>query len=176
MTDEKSKEYVPQCVLLTGGAGFIGSGVLLYLVNKYPSCRFICLDKLSYAASIRSLDSILDRDNFKFVRGSITSLDLCRYLLKTENVDTIMHFAAQTHVDNSFGNALSFTVDNILGTHVLLEACRLQLPQIRRFIHVSSDEVYGESPIRNVFLCNFSYSNCLIIWNRVFLDIMSMMH
>jgi UDP-glucose 4,6-dehydratase len=72
------------------------------------------------------------------------------YLLETEHIDTVLHFAAQSHVDNSFGNSISFTVDNVLGTHVLLEACRLFKKQIRRFIHVSTDEVYGEAPLGKV--------------------------
>ncbi|EPS62084.1 hypothetical protein M569_12709, partial [Genlisea aurea] len=82
--------------------------------------------------------------NFKFVKGDIGSADLVNYLLITENIDTIMHFAAQTHVDNSFGNSFEFTKNNIYGTHVLLEACKVT-GQIRRFIHVSTDEVYGET-------------------------------
>jgi UDP-glucose 4,6-dehydratase len=96
--EHKQAPYVPNCVLLTGGAGFIGSAVLLRLVNRYPDCRFICLDNLSYMASEKSLDPIKDKPNFKFVRGSITSFELVVYLLRNELVDTVMHFAAQTHV------------------------------------------------------------------------------
>jgi len=81
------------------------------------------------------------------VKGDITSSDLVNYLLETEKVDTILHFAAQTHVDNSFGNSFLFTESNVLGTHVLLESTKLFKPQIRRFIHVSTDEVYGESTL-----------------------------
>ena len=82
--------------------------------------------------------------NFKFIMGDIQSADLVSYILRNENIDTIMHFAAQTHVDNSFGNSFAFTKNNILGTHVLLESCKM-LGTIKRFLHVSTDEVYGES-------------------------------
>ncbi|KAG2254766.1 hypothetical protein Bca52824_084902 [Brassica carinata] len=82
--------------------------------------------------------------NFKFVKGDIASADLVNHLLITEGIDTIMHFAAQTHVDNSFGNSFEFTKNNIYGTHVLLEACKVT-GQVKRFIHVSTDEVYGET-------------------------------
>ena len=82
--------------------------------------------------------------NFKFIMGDIQSADLVSYILRNENIDTIMHFAAQTHVDNSFGNSFAFTENNILGTHVLLESCKT-LGTIKRFLHVSTDEVYGES-------------------------------
>jgi UDP-glucose 4,6-dehydratase len=80
--------------------------------------------------------------NYKFVQGNICSSELVNYVLKTENIDTIMHFAAQTHVDNSFGNSFQFTQNNIMGTHVLLESAKVA--RIKRFIHVSTDEVYGE--------------------------------
>lgn len=80
--------------------------------------------------------------NYKFVKGNICSSDLVNFVLDTEKIDTIMHFAAQTHVDNSFGNSFQFTQNNILGTHVLLESAKVA--KIKRFIHVSTDEVYGE--------------------------------
>jgi len=80
--------------------------------------------------------------NYKFVKGDICSPDLVNYVLDTEKIDTIMHFAAQTHVDNSFGNSIQFTRNNIMGTHVLLEAAKIH--SIKKFIHVSTDEVYGE--------------------------------
>ena len=83
-------------------------------------------------------------------QGNILSEDLVSYILRTEEIDTILHFAAQTHVDNSFGNSMSYTKNNILGTHVLLEAARFH--QIKRFVHVSTDEVYGESLTEVPFL------------------------
>ena len=99
----------------TGGAGFIASHVVSLLVHRYPSIRVIALDKLDYCASLRNLSSVADKPNFKFVKGDICSGDLVSYLLETEKVDAVMHFAAQTHVDNSFGNSLAFTLNNTYG-------------------------------------------------------------
>lgn len=96
---------------------------------------------------MNNLTDIMDKPNFKFVKGDICSVDLVNYVIKSEHVDTIMHFAAQSHVDNSFGNSFAFTQANIMGTHVLLESSKLFKDQIRRFIHVSTDEVYGESTL-----------------------------
>jgi UDP-glucose 4,6-dehydratase len=97
---------------------------------------------------MRNLDALKGRPNFKFIRGDIQSGDLLSYVLATEGIDTVMHFAAQTHVDNSFGNSLAFTLTNVYGTHVLLEACRAAGPGvIRRILNVSTDEVYGEGSV-----------------------------
>lgn len=89
-----------------------------------------------------NLDEIKDYPNYKFVKGNICSSDLVNFVLASEKIDTIMHFAAQTHVDNSFGNSFQFTQNNIMGTHVLLESAKMA--GIKRFVHVSTDEVYGE--------------------------------
>ena len=102
------------------------------------------LDSLEYCASKNNLVGVLNSPSFKFVEGDIRSADLVRHILMQEDIDTIMHFAAETHVDNSFGNSFKFTQINVLGTHVLLEACRLS-PAVKRFVHVSTDEVYGET-------------------------------
>lgn len=138
--------YEPKVILITGGAGFIASHVVLRLVKNYPQYKIVVLDKLDYCASMNNLRSIKDKPNFSFVKGDIQSMDLLTYVLKAEGVDTIMHFAAQTHVDNSFGNSLAFTMNNTYGTHVLLEAARMA-GTIRRFINVSTDEVYGETSL-----------------------------
>jgi len=90
-------------------------------VHRYPDVRVIALDKLDYCASLRNLQSVADKPNFKFVKGDICSGDLVSYLLETEKVDTVMHFAAQTHVDNSFGNSLAFTLNNTYGEGVVLK-------------------------------------------------------
>lgn len=135
-------DYVPKSILLTGGAGFIGSHVVLLLVKKYPNIKIVCFDKLDYCACLANLNELNGLPNYKFVKGNICSSDLVSYVLKTENIDTIMHFAAQTHVDNSFGNSFQFTQNNIMGTHVMLESAKVH--GIKRFIHVSTDEVYGE--------------------------------
>jgi UDP-glucose 4-epimerase len=91
---------------------------------------------------LENLDEVKNFPNYKFVKGNICSSDLVNFVLETEQIDTIMHFAAQTHVDNSFGNSFQFTQNNIMGTHVLLESAKVM--GIKRFIHVSTDEVYGE--------------------------------
>ena len=119
--------------------------MLLHLVQRYPEYRLVCLDKLEYCATVNNFASIRHCSNFTFVKGDICSLDLVQHVLAAYDIDTVLHFAAQTHVDNSFGLALDFTRTNIFGTHVLLEASKHIHPQIRRFIHVSTDEVYGES-------------------------------
>ncbi|KAH7621047.1 putative Trifunctional UDP-glucose 4,6-dehydratase/UDP-4-keto-6-deoxy-D-glucose 3,5-epimerase/UDP-4-keto-L-rhamnose-reductase RHM1 [Nannochloris sp. 'desiccata'] len=139
-------QYTPHNILLTGGAGFIGSHVATRLVQEYPQYNIIVFDKLDYCATLNNLSSIKGRGNFKFVEGDIQSSDLLKYVLEKEQIDTVMHFAAQTHVDNSFGNSLTFTMNNTYGTHVLLESCR-QYGKIRRFINVSTDEVYGETSL-----------------------------
>lgn len=140
-----SGEYVPKCILLTGGAGFIGSNVAINLVETMPDVRVVVFDKLDYCATVESLRSVWERPNFSFVRGDVCDANLVKYVLEQEKVDTIMHFAAQTHVDNSFGNSFEFTRTNVMGTHVLLEATKASAGTVRRFVHVSTDEVYGES-------------------------------
>ncbi|KAL9237954.1 hypothetical protein vseg_012442 [Gypsophila vaccaria] len=137
--------YIPKNILITGAAGFIASHVANRLVRDYPDYKIIVLDKLDYCSNLKNLNPSRSSPHFKFIKGDIASADLVNYILTTEAIDTIMHFAAQTHVDNSFGNSFEFTKNNIYGTHVLLEACKLTGPQIKRFIHVSTDEVYGET-------------------------------
>ncbi|CAL5023004.1 unnamed protein product [Urochloa decumbens] len=136
--------YTPKSILITGAAGFIASHVAIRIAKKYPDYKIVVLDKLDYCSNLKNLLPVSSSPNFKFVKGDIGSADLVNFILVTENIDTIMHFAAQTHVDNSFGNSFEFTKNNIYGTHVLLEACR-NTGQIKRFIHVSTDEVYGET-------------------------------
>ncbi|GAB2284305.1 hypothetical protein Dimus_018766 [Dionaea muscipula] len=136
--------YTPKNILITGAAGFIASHVANRLVRSYPQYKIVVLDKLDYCSNLKNLRPSQSAPNFKFVKGDIGSADLVNYVLITESIDTIMHFAAQTHVDNSFGNSFEFTKNNVYGTHVLLEACKVT-GQIRRFIHVSTDEVYGET-------------------------------
>nr|WFG82904.1 rhamnose synthase 1 [Hypericum monogynum] len=136
--------YTPKNILITGASGFIASHVCNRLIRNYPDYKIVVLDKLDYCSNQKNLLPSKSSPNFKFVKGDIGSADLVNFLLITESIDTIMHFAAQTHVDNSFGNSFEFTKNNIYGTHVLLEACKVT-GQIRRFIHVSTDEVYGET-------------------------------
>ncbi|XP_044502738.1 trifunctional UDP-glucose 4,6-dehydratase/UDP-4-keto-6-deoxy-D-glucose 3,5-epimerase/UDP-4-keto-L-rhamnose-reductase RHM1-like [Mangifera indica] len=136
--------YTPKNILITGAAGFIASHVCNRFIRRYPDYKIVVLDKLDYCSNLKNLNFSKSSPNFKFIRGDIFSADLVNFILLTENIDTIMHFAAQTHVDNSFGHSIKFTENNILGTHVLLEACKTT-GQIKRFIHVSTDEVYGET-------------------------------
>eukprot|EP00271_Cylindrocystis_brebissonii_P008723 TRINITY_DN23202_c0_g1_i1.p1 TRINITY_DN23202_c0_g1~~TRINITY_DN23202_c0_g1_i1.p1 ORF type:complete len:663 (-),score=116.50 TRINITY_DN23202_c0_g1_i1:816-2804(-) len=136
--------YVPKTILITGAAGFIASHVAIRLSRLYPQYKIVVLDKLDYCSNLKNLAQCRTSPNFKFIKGDIGSADLVNYVLLSEGIDTIMHFAAQTHVDNSFGNSFEFTKNNIYGTHVLLEACKVA-GTIKRFIHVSTDEVYGET-------------------------------
>ncbi|BAT88966.1 hypothetical protein LR48_Vigan09g088200 [Vigna angularis] len=137
--------YKPKNILITGAAGFIASHVCNRIVRNYPDYKIVVLDKLDYCSNLKNLMPSRSSQNFKFIKGDIGSADLVNYILLTESIDTIMHFAAQTHVDNSFGNSFEFTQNNIYGTHVLLEACKVSGGQVKRFIHVSTDEVYGET-------------------------------
>jgi dTDP-glucose 4,6-dehydratase len=143
---EKMKEtirpYEPKSVLLTGGCGFIGSNVLSHLANKYQNIEFVNLDKMDYCSS-ESHVQIKDTSKYTFYKGNINNTELTTEILNKHNIDTIIHFAAQTHVDNSFGNSVHFTEDNVLGTHNLLETVKAY-GKIKKFIHISTDEVYGE--------------------------------
>lgn len=135
--------YDPHSILITGCAGFIGSALTCYLVQKYPSIRFVGLDLLLYSGNLKNLDAIHNAPNFDFVKGDITSSDLVNYLIKEHRIDTIMHLAAESSVDASFHNSAAFIHSNVLGTHALLEAARLFKEQIKRFVHTSTDEVWG---------------------------------
>jgi len=140
---EESEPYVPKNILLTGGAGFIASHVAILLCNKYPQYNVVVYDRLDYCSCLENLDELKELPNYKFIKGDIATADLVSYVLREEKIDTILHFAAQTHVDNSFGNSFAFTHSNIYGTHVLLESAKV-CKTIKRFVHVSTDEVYGE--------------------------------
>ena len=133
--------YSPKTVLLTGVTGFIGSHVATYLVKTHPNIRFIGIDKMSYCSHIRNIDDILHHPNFLFIQADLTDLSKIEHLFSSHSIDTVIHFAAYTHVDHSFGNSILFTQNNVLGTHILLEVSKRY--NIGRFIHVSTDEVYG---------------------------------
>jgi len=131
-------------ILITGGCGFIGSNFINYIFNK-TSEKIINIDALYYCASESNVNSdIRDSPRYKFIKGNITQQDLINFILKEYQIKTIIHFAAQSHVDNSFSVPLQYTHDNIIGTHTLLEASRIY-NNLDKFIHVSTDEVYGES-------------------------------
>lgn len=135
--------YTPKKILITGGCGFIASHVVINLVKKYPKYNIVNIDRLSYCSSLNNVREIENEPNYKFYLMDITSVNEMDKIFEIEQFDTIMHFAAQTHVDNSFGNSFKFINDNITGTHVLLELAKKY--NIKRFIHVSTDEVYGET-------------------------------
>lgn len=130
-----------QTILITGVLGFIASHVLAFMVNKYKEHKFIGMDKISYCSNEKNIRDILNSENFQFVKADITNLEFMDYIFQTYKIDTVLHFAAYTHVDHSFGNSLDFTRNNVLGTHVLLEVSKKY--KIQKFIHVSTDEVYG---------------------------------
>jgi len=130
-------------IMVTGGAGFIASHVVIRLVKNYPNYKIVNFDKLDYCACLENVESVVgDYPNYKFVKGNLTSADLVNHVMDHEEIDHVMHFAAQTHVDNSFGNSFQFTENNVMGTHVLIESAKVH--DIKLFVHVSTDEVYGE--------------------------------
>lgn len=132
-------------LLVTGGAGFIGSAFINYFSKKYPNINIINIDKLYYCANVNNVDlDIRHSDKYKFIQSDVNNTELIDYILFKNEIDTVIHFAAQSHVQNSFDDSLQFTKDNIFGTHSLLESCR-KYGKIKKFIHVSTDEVYGES-------------------------------
>ena len=132
-------------ILVTGGAGFIGSNFLHYMVNKYKDYNFVCLDSLTYAGNYNNLIPIEDKENFKFVKGDITDREFVDKLFAEENFDWVINFAAESHVDNSIKNPGVFLTTNILGTQVLMDASRKY--KIKRYHQVSTDEVYGDLPL-----------------------------
>lgn len=132
-------------VLVTGGYGFIGSHLVCSLVNRHPDWRIINLDILDYCCSLRSLESVEDRANYTFTRGDVCNSWLVNHIFNTENIDVIFHLAAKTHVESSFETPSSFQRVNIDGTRVLLGAAHQARHQPRRFVYVSTDEVYGAS-------------------------------
>jgi dTDP-glucose 4,6-dehydratase len=132
-------------VLVTGGAGFIGSNFLHYMVKKYPNYEFICLDALTYAGNYNNLVPIEKEPNFKFIKGDITDREFVFNLFKNEQFDWVINFAAESHVDNSIKNPGIFLNTNILGTGVLMDASREY--NVKRYHQVSTDEVYGDLPL-----------------------------
>uniref|UniRef100_A0A6T0EFI4 NAD-dependent epimerase/dehydratase domain-containing protein n=1 Tax=Chrysotila carterae TaxID=13221 RepID=A0A6T0EFI4_CHRCT len=133
----------PKNVLVTGAAGFIASHLVTRLATAYPHYKVVGVDKMDYCSSIRNLDAVVNCANFKFIKGNVISIDLMRYLMHSEAIDTVVHAAADSHVENSFRNGLAFTDNNVVGTHALLESAREC--GVRRFVYISTDEVYGPS-------------------------------
>ena len=132
-------------ILVTGGAGFIGSNFIFYLLKKYPANRIVCLDKLTYAGNLSTLSCVLEERNFRFVRLDICDREGVFRLFEEERPDIVVNFAAESHVDRSILDPGIFLQTNILGTATLMDACRKF--GIRRFHQVSTDEVYGDLPL-----------------------------
>lgn len=132
-------------ILVTGGAGFIGSNFIFHMLKKYPANRIVCLDKLTYAGNLSTLSCVLEERNFRFVRLDICDREGVFRLFEEERPDIVVNFAAESHVDRSILDPGIFLQTNILGTATLMDACRKF--SIRRFHQVSTDEVYGDLPL-----------------------------
>lgn len=132
-------------ILVTGGAGFIGANFIHYMIDQYPEDKIICLDKLTYAGNLETLEPVMKRENFKFVKGDIADRNFIYKLYEEEKPDVVINFAAESHVDRSITDPDVFLQTNVIGTGVLLDACRKY--GIERFHQVSTDEVYGDLPL-----------------------------
>ena len=132
-------------IIVTGGAGFIGSNFIFHMLGKYPEYRIVCLDKLTYAGNLSTLKSVMDNPNFRFVRADICDREAVYRLFEEEHPDIVVNFAAESHVDRSIENPSVFLETNIIGTSVLMDACRKY--GIERYHQVSTDEVYGDLPL-----------------------------
>lgn len=132
-------------ILITGGAGFIGTNFIYYMLKNHPDYEYVCIDSLTYAGNLKNLSSALTNKNFKFVKASISDRKAVFDLFEKENFDIVVNFAAESHVDRSIENPGIFLETNIMGTAALLDACRKY--GIKRYHQVSTDEVYGDLPI-----------------------------
>ena len=132
-------------IIVTGGAGFIGGNFVHYMIKKYPDYQIICLDKLTYAGNLETLESVMDNSHFTFVKGDIADREFVYGLFEKEKPDIIVNFAAESHVDRSITDPGIFLQTNVIGTGVLLDACRVY--GIKRYHQVSTDEVYGDLPL-----------------------------
>lgn len=141
-------------ILITGGAGFIGSHVVRLFVNKYPECRIVNLDKLTYAGNLNNLRDIEDKPNYTFVRADVCDYDLMCDIMREYEVDGVIHLAAESHVDRSIKDPFTFAKTNVLGTLALLQAAKEYWNGAydgKLFYHISTDEVYGALPFDGSF-------------------------
>lgn len=155
-------QYQPKRLLVTGGAGFIGTNFVHYYLNTYPDVRLVVLDALTYAGRYENLQSLESNANFRFVQGDILDQALVEDLLRSEQLDTIVHFAAESQLTVQFVGSDAFLKTNIDGTHSLLKAAKTvwldsTYQGQHRFHHVSTDEVYGTlSPTDPAFSWNYT--------------------
>lgn len=132
-------------IIVTGGAGFIGSNFVFHMLQAHPDYRIVCMDKLTYAGNLSTLEPVLQQDNFRFVKADICDRQAVDKLFQEEKPDIVVNFAAESHVDRSIENPGIFLETNIMGTAVLMDACRKY--GIQRYHQVSTDEVYGDLPL-----------------------------
>ena len=132
-------------MVVTGGAGFIGSNFIFYMLENHPEDQIICLDKLTYAGNLSTLQPVMKRDHFRFVKGDICDRGTVFSLFEAEKPDAVVNFAAESHVDRSIEDPGVFLRTNIMGTQVLMDACRQF--GVGRFHQVSTDEIYGDLPL-----------------------------
>ncbi|MFI3327333.1 MAG: dTDP-glucose 4,6-dehydratase [Clostridia bacterium] len=132
-------------IIVTGGAGFIGSNFVFHMLGKYKDYRIICVDSLTYAGNLSTLKDVLDNENFRFCKIDITDRKAIYGLFEEEKPDMVVNFAAESHVDRSIENPEVFLQTNIMGTQVMMDACRKY--GIKRYHQVSTDEVYGDLPL-----------------------------
>lgn len=132
-------------IIVTGGAGFIGSNFIFHMLGKYPDYRIICLDKLTYAGNLSTLESVMENPNFRFVKADICDREAIYKIFEEEHPDIVVNFAAESHVDRSIEDPGIFLQTNIIGTATLMDACRKY--GVTRYHQVSTDEVYGDLPL-----------------------------
>ena len=132
-------------LLITGGAGFIGSNFIFYMRKAHPDYELLCIDKLTYAGNLATLDSVMEDPNFKFIRADIADRNAIYEIFETEKPDVVVNFAAESHVDRSIENPSVFLETNVMGTQVMLDASRKY--GVKRYHQVSTDEVYGDLPL-----------------------------
>ncbi|MDR3365606.1 MAG: dTDP-glucose 4,6-dehydratase [Prevotellaceae bacterium] len=147
-------------ILVTGGAGFIGSHVVRRLVKKYPSYSIVCYDKLTYAGNLENLADVKDAPNYRFVKGDICDAELLQQVFADRRITGVLHLAAESHVDRSIVNPMEFIRTNIVGTVTLLNAAKNAWKDSfegKRFYHISTDEVYGSLPSTGLFTESTKY-------------------
>ena len=132
-------------MIVTGGAGFIGSNFIFYILQAHPDYRIVCLDKFTYAGNLSTLAPVMERDNFRFVKEDICDREAVYRLFAEERPDVVVNFAAETHVDRSIEDPAIFLQTNIVGVSVMMDACRKY--GVKRYHQVSTDEVYGDLPL-----------------------------